>query len=86
MVRVSYLLANRICVVSETGDDESMEEPYRDGIAFSSYENLTETCLRLLADNEGRMQLGSRGFGLFSARSQVEMLKAALRSDFDSLQ
>ncbi len=78
IVRVSYLLANRKCVVSETGNDPALEDPLRLGIAFSPYENLADTCLIMLAQSDGRVAIAQKGFELFSAMSQVPMLKRAL--------
>jgi hypothetical protein len=78
IVRVSYLLANRACVVSEEGADGDLEAPLKDGIAFASYENLAATCSRLLADETARAALAQRGFERMSALSQVAMLERAL--------
>jgi hypothetical protein len=82
IVRVSYLLANRKCVVSEIGSDAALEEPLRAGIAFASYENLAAVCLRLLDQLDERATLAARGFECFSGLSQVQMLKAALAAVF----
>ncbi|WP_304186820.1 hypothetical protein [Phenylobacterium aquaticum] len=78
IVRVSYLLANRVCVVSETGLDDELEAPLREGIAFAPYQGLTQACLDLLADPARRQALGQAGFAAFSARPQAPMLRAAL--------
>src|SRR5882724_11294934 len=51
IVRVSYLLANRKCVVSETGQDEALESPLRKGVASVPYGRLTAACLQLLQNN-----------------------------------
>ena len=80
IVRVSYLLANRKCVVSETGRDSGLEEPLRGGIAFAPYNDLAGTCLRLLEQEDERARLAAQGFELFSAHSQVPMLKRALET------
>ena len=80
IVRVSYLLANRIPVVSESGQDQVLEASLAEGIAFAPYHELMPTCLRLLADAEGRARLGQRGFEIFSTRNQSAMLRAALTS------
>ena len=78
IVRVSYLLANRKCVVSETGDEEALEAPLRDGIAFCSYADLSGTCLRLLEQPQERARLAAIGFERLRALSQVPMLQRAL--------
>ncbi len=38
IVRVSYLLANHKCVVSEVGQDDALETPFREGIRFVPYD------------------------------------------------
>lgn len=78
MVRVSYLLANRICVVSETGADPEAEAALAGGVAFSPYERLAETCIRLLAAPDERRAVADRGFERFAARPQAPRLAAAL--------
>jgi len=78
IVRVSYLLANRKCVVSETGHDEALEAPLRNGVAFVPYESLAATCLQLLENEEERRRLAEAGFECFRGRPQVPMLKRAL--------
>ena len=50
MVRISYLLANGQCVVSEVGEDRHEESVFSEAIAFSSYEGLVERCVELVAD------------------------------------
>ena len=78
IVRVSHLLANRICVVSESGLDLALEAPFRQGIAFAPYESLVQTCLELLADPKRRAALATAGHEAFRARPQAPMLRAAL--------
>ena len=78
IVRVSYLLANRVCVVSEEGADGALEAPLKDGIAFAPFEDLPSVCSRLLADDAARAALADKGFALMSALSQVPMLEQAL--------
>src|SRR6266850_3218057 len=82
IVRVSYLLANRKCVVSETGHHEGLEAPLRQEVAFAPYEHLTGACLQLLQNNEERDRLAAAGFESFRACSQVPMLKRALAAQF----
>jgi hypothetical protein len=78
IVRVSYLLANRVCVVSETGRDDALEGPLKEGVAFAPYEKLPETCLRLIKDEAERGRIAQAGFNAFRAMSQVPMLVSAL--------
>jgi hypothetical protein len=80
IVRVSYLLANHKCVVSETGRDEALEAPLRPGVAFAPYESLAATCLELLRDDGERLSLAEAGFECFRTSSQVPMLTHALNA------
>jgi hypothetical protein len=80
IVRVSYLLANRLCVVSETGSDHQLEEPFREAVAFANLDGLTATCERLLSDEGARQQLRDSGFRIFSSMPQRDFLQTALRA------
>lgn len=75
IVRCSHLMANRKCIVSETG---SGGEEYNEGICFSDYGDIVANCNTLLGDSASRTELAQRGFDIFSKRSQTEMLKAIL--------
>lgn len=79
IIRVSYLLANRCCVVSEIGVDSKTEKFLSEGIAFCSYDSLVQTCLQVLGNEDQQEQLRNRGFELMSRRSQTYYLKNALK-------
>ena len=81
IVRVSYLLANRVCVVSETGLDAELEAPFAGGVAFAGYDGLAPACLRLLGDAAARDRIAQKGFEQMRALSQLDMLKRALAAD-----
>lgn len=56
-VRISYLLANRAVVVSETSD----HDPYQGAIEYANYDALTDHCIAVLNDAsnlEGRSNKG----------------------------
>ena len=78
IVRCSYMMTNRKCVVSETGADKQLEEPYADGVSFVPYNNLVDRCLYLLGNSEEREKIARRGFEVFSQRKQSDFLKAVL--------
>lgn len=75
--RVLYLLANRKCVVSESGNDPA-ERDYAEGVAFAEYGDLAGTCLRLLESPTDRERIAEAGFRLISARPMADGLRAAL--------
>jgi hypothetical protein len=78
IVRVSFLLANQKCVVSELGQDEVLEAMFREGIRFVPYDSLAQTCFDLLERPQQRHELAAKGFAAFRAMSQVPMLQQAL--------
>ena len=78
IARVSYLLANRRVVVSESGTDPRLERGLEAGIAFADYDGLVDRCVELLGDERARRELAERGYQAFSARSQADILSPAL--------
>ena len=77
-VRVAYLLANRRFVVSETGSDAALEEPFREGIAFAPYDRLVDTCLHYLHRRAERRAIAQRGYEIIASRPMTESLRVAL--------
>ncbi len=80
IVRCSYLMANRICIVSENGADTALEASIGAGVAFAPYEELADTCIRLLDNHGERQRIAVLGYEWFAARSLVPMLKCALEA------
>ena len=78
ITRVSYLLANRRAVVSERGDDPTLERDLESGVAFADYDGLVDRCVELLGDERARRELAERGYQAFSARDQADILHRAL--------
>jgi hypothetical protein len=78
IVRCSYMLANRKCIVSENGLDIGLEYPYIDCIPFCEYGELVDTCLEYLQDDYKRTECERWGLRLMQSRSQIEFLKAVL--------
>ena len=78
IVRVSYLLANGRCVVSERGADPDEEREFEEGVAFADYEDLVDTCCRLATDPAARVRLGQAGHAAMTRRDAVAYLRDAL--------
>lgn len=78
IVRVGYLLANRAFVVSELSTETEVERELAGGYAAAPYEGLCAACLRYLQDTPARERIAARGFELFSARRQSDLLAPAL--------
>lgn len=78
MVRISYLLANGQCVVSEVGEDRHEEAVFAEAIAFSSYEGLVARCVELVGNESARRSIGLRAKELFSSMHQAHFLSERL--------
>lgn len=78
LVRTSYLLANRKCVVSECDAHTEIDADVRDAVVAVSYERIVETCVALARDDERRHTHEHKGFNLFSQRDQVAVLRDLL--------
>jgi hypothetical protein len=78
IVRCSYLLANKKCIVSEMGEDTMLEKSFTDAVVFAPYDNLVERCLTYLEYDAVRERKAEIGFEVFSKMSQVDYLRAVL--------
>lgn len=78
MVRIPYALANKKCVISETGNDPDMAASLEGAVVFCGYDALAETCERYLKDNALREVQAKKGFEAFSRQSQTDMVANAL--------
>lgn len=81
IIRVSYLLANKKFVISEVGQDDDLEKPFVEGIVFSAYEELVETCIKYVKEESSRKEIAEKGFNLMRQRPQSVFLKHALGLD-----
>lgn len=78
IVRVSYLLANGRCVLSEHGDDPGLEAPYRGAVTFVPYDGLIAAALALLAAPDTRRARAEAGRAAMLARPQSTFLETLL--------
>ncbi|SDD18845.1 hypothetical protein SAMN04488509_101627 [Aquimonas voraii] len=60
-VRVSWLLGNGACVLSERGSDPALEADYREAVEFVEHARLVDACVDLLADAARQQQLREAG-------------------------
>jgi len=73
IVRISYLLSNGICVVSENGNDDS-ENQFDKSIILTNYDNLVNTCLKLLNDPYERNKISKNGQIFFHSLRQEDFI------------
>jgi hypothetical protein len=78
IVRISYLLANRRCVVSERGADPCEEQEFGDGVAFANYRDLADVCSCLVADPVARSRISAAGQAIMTSRDVAVHLREAL--------
>lgn len=62
IVRVSYLLSNKVCIVCEVGIDTEIDDELKDFICGVPYSELVSTCASLLMDETKRKSLEDNGF------------------------
>jgi SAM-dependent methyltransferase len=75
-VRVSYLLANGVCVLTEGDAHDPDLAPLGSGLAVEPYHRLVSRCLGLLKNDAERVHLARNGFAAMQSRSQSRLLKA----------
>jgi hypothetical protein len=84
IARVSYLLANKKCVVSESSIDIpygfSFKSRLFNGIYFEDYKYLAMACQGLVDDVEQRKEQAENGFELFKKFDERDILKKALEA------
>jgi hypothetical protein len=73
-VRVSYLLNNGRCVVSE----ESPGNPYGQMVVSATYDQLVDVCLQLLADDPRRERVAAEGARQFERLAMTDILARAI--------
>jgi len=78
IVRLSYLMANGVPIVSEPGAEPGEDAPYAEAIAFTPYDGLVERCADLVADAQARAALGAQAQACFRARPQAEFLRGLI--------
>lgn len=80
IVRVSYLLANRCCVISETSSDDNEYEFLTGGIAKRGYGELVDHCKLLLeiGGTDYWKARGEFGFEQFAEKDYVSTIREAL--------
>ncbi len=78
VVRVSYLLANGICVLSEGDEGDPDVAPFRGGLAICSYADLVERCAALVTDEATRTTVANVGQERMMARRQADLLREAM--------
>ncbi len=78
MVRISYLLANRIPVVSERDDKTEVDPDFENAIVFSTYDHLVESCLAIVHDSKTLTDVAERGFSIMQEHAIEPILRQAL--------
>lgn len=78
LVRVSYLLANRKAVVAEYDERTELAEDLKDGLRLARYDDLVESVVQLVSDNEARRTLEAKGFARMTQRRAETILDTPL--------
>lgn len=81
VVRVSYLLANRKFVLSESSSDAEEQAVFAPGVVFRDYEHLVPSCLEYLRQAEERQRISQVGYEIMSQRKQADFLRTLVGSE-----
>jgi hypothetical protein len=74
MVRISYPLSNGCVVVSEPGSDPSLAAELEGAVIFSDYENIVETCVRVVGSPHVRTEYSKNAKAIMRARPQAKFV------------
>ncbi|MBQ4132906.1 MAG: hypothetical protein IJD04_04125 [Desulfovibrionaceae bacterium] len=80
IVRISYLLANRIPVVSELNPDTEIPAGYEEACVYCPYAQLADVVTAALDNGDALRAQGMRGHEIFARRDYVEIVSNALFS------
>lgn len=80
IVRVGYLLNNRVAVVSEISPDTDIDDRLRSAVRGAGYDELVDECQRLVGDQQARQALGEQGYRTFKEMPQTTYLLSALEA------
>lgn len=69
-VRISHLLANKCCVVSEYGANPEINEEWSKGVVFAEYDNIVETAVKYVKDSKLREAQAEKGYKFIMANPQ----------------
>lgn len=79
-VRLSYLLANRKCVVAESGVDAEREHAFDSAVDFTGYEDIVAECRYLCSIPAERERQAECGFDFFKSRRQCDLLRTPVNA------
>ena len=80
IVRISYLLANRVCVLTEGDIRDPDLQSFIGGLAIEPYDDMIERCYKLIADADERDAIAAKGLAAMQSRSQAEMLMSVMKA------
>jgi hypothetical protein len=70
MVRISYPLINGCVVVSEPGSDPELAAELNGAVVFANYEDIVETCVRVVASPHVRSEYSKNAVEIMRSRPQ----------------
>ncbi len=74
IVRLSYLLSNKICIVSEVDIDTEIDDELKEIICGVPYNEIVSTCIDLLTDESKRKNFELKGYEYFCKVDQSYIL------------
>ena len=80
IVRVSYLMANAKCIVTEVSSDDDEYQDLANGLSRSPYRMLVESCRAYCATGSERQLMEEKAMALITKRDFTQAVAAALDS------
>ena len=77
-MRLTYLLSNGRCVVSEDSAHPDEDAEFADAVDFCCYEDVVAHCFAMIGQPMARAQMGAAGQALMRAQPEAEILRVAL--------
>lgn len=68
VVRVSHLLSNKAFVISEMPDSKEEYDYWKDAVVFTEYDNIVNTIIKYLDNEEDRNRLTEQGYNIIKSR------------------
>lgn len=84
IARISYLLSNGVCVVSESGNDP-IENEFKNSLILTDYNSIVSTCVSLVNDRNSRISIAEIGQKYFSQMRQESFLNNVLKTNPNKL-
>lgn len=79
VIRVFYLLINSKAIIGEVNKDTSIEDGWTNSFYPSTYENLVDSTIELVKNNQLRKEIESNAYEFIKTRKQADLIRPLLK-------